>query len=90
MEAGGHPRRFGALLLADDEEHPVLDQDPQAVGGDARDVDDDLHGVLGLEDIQGRRTLSRHVGPALRRRLAEVLEQPAYSSEIGRVVSDTR
>ena len=74
----GDARRLGAVLLADDEEHAVLDQDAQPVGGDARDVDDDLDGVLGLEHVQGRRALARHVGPPVRAAPGQIVEQPAH------------
>ena len=57
---------IGPFLLADDQQHAGLEQDADRIGGDAGQVEHDLHGLLGLEDVDDRHALAGDDVPPIR------------------------
>ena len=65
VKAGGAALgEVGPFLFTDDQQHARLEQDAHRVRGDAGKVEDDLHGLFGLEDIDDRHAFAGdHVAP---------------------------
>ena len=79
METGrGLGPRLGAILLAGDDDHPGLDHDPEVGDRDARDVDHQVEGVLGLEHVEQRQAFPGDLVAAVRPLPGQFVEQFAH------------
>ena len=80
-------REIGPFFLADDQQHAGLEQDAHRVGGDAGQVEHDLHGLFGLEDVDDRHAFAGDDVPPIRPPPRQVIEQPMdVLGEVSRLV----
>ncbi len=80
-------REIGPFLLADDQQHAGLEEDANRVRGDAGQVEDDLDGLFGLEDIDDRHAFAGDGVPPIGASLRQVVEQAMdVLGEISRLV----
>ena len=86
VEAGRALRpRLGPVLLAGDDDHAGLDDDAEVGRRDARHVDHQVEGVVGLEDVEQRQALAGDLVAAVGPLAGQLVEQLA---DVGGDVAD--
>ncbi len=89
--AGRPGTRLRPILLAGDDDHAALDQDAEVGGRHARDVEDQVEGVLGLEHVEQRQAFAGDLLPPLGPLAAEFVEQPPdVSGDVADVGGDRK
>ncbi len=77
--------RLGPVLLAGDDDHTGRDHDSEIGGRDARDVEHQLEGVVGLEDVEEGQAFAGDLVTAVWTLAGQLVEQLA---DVARDVAD--